>query len=405
MSYVYDKLRDALGGSSFKTGVVSKNWSPNEVRAIFIMRNFILIADYLKQPKVYTLDMNEVEADLSNPNRRGNLNALLSNRQLSCMEEIYVDSVFCNFSQVIDLEAYVKSMYNQASRLRYYGYVSVPDVNGLVQLYSSAFLNGNMDFTIAKSISGFNYKDLNNDEWYKRHNLRPQYYALDSEKGKLHTYFNKCENIVGSNKEEADKQIKLLENSNRILTMFKYDCSIADRIILLSKFVQHCKICDPFLKKIGKKLEEGLLLKRVCKGLTKDSLLKTLSLAKVEVGSKEKYILSIYQKVGVFDDKDSDVNVEPDGIYRLRDRLDVSLSEALISCVDKDKLYFLFASMRNTEGLPEGKLVEALKKSNMLKCEVTNNGDINGIIRFVYGVCGFTENDFKVYINTTRKEN
>ena len=40
MSYLYDKLRDALGGKNFKSGVSMKGWSPNEVRGIVIMRDW-----------------------------------------------------------------------------------------------------------------------------------------------------------------------------------------------------------------------------------------------------------------------------------------------------------------------------------------------------------------------------
>ena len=65
MSYLYDKLRDALGGKNFKSGVSMKGWSPNEVRGIVIMRDFILIADYVKSPKIVELNVQEVMFDLS----------------------------------------------------------------------------------------------------------------------------------------------------------------------------------------------------------------------------------------------------------------------------------------------------------------------------------------------------
>ena len=124
MGYIYDSLKLAIGGSA-NTNSVIKNWSPNEIRAIYIMRACIVVAYYTKDVKYVNMDQHCVIEELKRGRINGNLNNLLENRQLSCMEEIYVDSVFAKFPALIDLPAYIRSAYNQASRLRAYGYVTI----------------------------------------------------------------------------------------------------------------------------------------------------------------------------------------------------------------------------------------------------------------------------------------
>ena len=92
-SYIYSKVQEAIGGKSTSSGF-QKSWSPNKIRALYIMRNFIMVVDYLQGPKVWAIDENEVGMDLQNPNRVGSLNNLLSSRPLCCLEEIYEDEGF-----------------------------------------------------------------------------------------------------------------------------------------------------------------------------------------------------------------------------------------------------------------------------------------------------------------------
>lgn len=409
MSYLYDKLRDALGGKNFRTGIVIKDWSPNEVRAVYIMRNFILIADYLKQPKIVMLDENEVGIDLMNTSRRGNLNNLLDNRHLSCLEEIYVDTAFSQYRDVIDLNAYVQSLYNQSSRLRYFGYVRGFDVNMLGNAYSQALMNGTLDFTVAKNIGGFEYQDTGNKDWYKKYNLRPQWYSIDGEKGRLHTYFSKCEKLVGSELEAKDKQINLLANAEKVIDMFYTDLRRVYDLKLLSKFIEFCKGCDDFTKLIAENVHEGLRRKIPIQGLSKDLFQQSMRLGKVPFGNDEKFLVDIYNSVGVFDDSgkpfEPNDDVVRDGIFQLSERLDYGLASALGKNTKKENyILFMLSSMRSHKGgLPEGRLTDLLKKKNLLVLEPSAfKGESDGLLEYMYNVCGFKQEDFASNITAKR---
>lgn len=404
MSYLYDSLRDALGGKKFRTGIVIKDWSPNEVRAIYIMRDFILIADYLKQPKIFRLDMNEVNSDLLNQSRRGNLNNLLDNRHLSCLEEIYVDTAFIQYKDVIDLESYVQSMFNQASRLRYYGYVRGFNPDTLQTAYSQALINGNMDFTAAKNIGGFNYQDVGNKDWYKKYNLRPQWYAIDGEKGRLHTYFAKCEKLIGGEIEDKDKKIELLGKVQKIVDMFKVDCSRARDIKLLMDFVSFCKNCDELSKSVSICVQDCMTKKMPVKGLSKDLFQQAMLLGSVPMNGASKFLLDLYQKVGVFDEGDKpfepDETMLKDGIYQLGTRLDLGLADALNKNLKKEHVILFLLSSTRVNSLPKGRFSDMLAKKDILGCSICDVGDVDGIINYVYGICGFYKEDFKAHINS-----
>lgn len=398
MSYIYDKLRDALGGKIFRSGIVFKNWSPNEIRAVYIMRDFILIADYLKQPKVIKLDTNEVAMDLSNPSRRGNLNNLLESRHLSCMEEIYVDSCYQGYREVIDLNSYVQGLYNQASRLRYYGYVSGFSVDALQTFYSSVLINGSMDMTVAKSLNNFSYNDLSNKDWYKKYNLRPQWYEIDSEKGRLHTYFSKCEKLVGGKESAKDAQISELTKMSTIVDMFNKDRERAQDIKLLMSFITFCKGCEEFSASVAKCLQSSMTVKlKPIKGLSKELFLKAMRVGNVKMGGAEKYLFDLYQKVGAFDSDDTteDLDKSIDGIYQLGYRLDRGLADALNKNKKKEYYILFLLTSARVDFLPEGLFTAKLEEKSLLNCSKCSPENIDGLIKYVYSLCGFSKEDFK----------
>ena len=404
MSYLYDSLKNALGGKNFKSGTVIKDWSPNEVRAIYIMRNFILIADFIRQPKIYRLNPNEVSFDLTNRNRRGNLNNLLVNRQLSCMEEIYVDSCYIQYKDVIDLDAYVRGMYNQSSRLRYYGYVRGFDESTLQNLYSQALINGSMDFTVAQSMGNFEYQDVGNKDWYKKYNLRPQYYTIDGPKGKLHTYFSKCEDVVGTKLQEKDRQIALLETSTKIVDMFKVDMGRLYDIKLLMEFVKFSKNFDDFTKLVSDSLQKNMSKSSLTvEGLTKEMFLQAMQLSKTPKNNDVKDLMGLYQKVSAFSTKEGNFNPTDtdisDGIYQLEKRVDTALAEVLNAHTNNKEYCLMYLlTCKASTGLPEGKLTEALDKKGILVCQVKPKGNIDGLLNFAYSLCGFRKEDFESHL-------
>lgn len=406
MSYLYDKLRDALGGKNFKSGVSMKGWSPNEVRGIVIMRDFILIADYIKSPKIVELNVQEVMLDLSNMNRRGSLNNLLSARQLSCLEEIYVDEGIRGYKQVIDLEAYVQSLVNGISRLRYYGYVSGFNAGELYGVYQKAFVDGVMDFTLAEKLGKFKAESVGNRLWYTKYNLRPNYYDVDRDGSKLSIYFKKCEKLIGEIEEKAHGAVEERNELIRIYESFMLDYRTADDLKTLIDFIGFTKGTDRFANSLSYILKAELLRRDDgVKGLTEGKLVKALKLAGMGVNPKVKYVLDSYKGVKLF----TDGNMERcekclSGYYSLGKRIDTALAK-LLKNSGENKLFFYLA-VKRAESLPEGRLVEELKHEGILLCGVKGSvdgsdvrggdeADYKGLVRLVYSLCGYTEETYR----------
>lgn len=229
-SYIYNKVKEALGGSNFVSGKAFKGWSPNEVRAIFIMRDFICVADYIKAPVLVKLDLAEVAKDLDSPFVRGSLNNLLSTRQLSCMEEIYVDEAYKLKTSLIDLPAYVSSIVSGKSRLRYWAYVSGVPADAVYNAYMDALTNAYQDFSFAKSVGCFDYNSTDNDDWYKKYLLRPQFYAVDADNGRLATWFRKVE-------KSKTNEIELLEAKRKELGLYGVIVSAFDKDVQNFRYI------------------------------------------------------------------------------------------------------------------------------------------------------------------------
>ena len=405
MSYLYDKLRDALGGKNFKSGVSMKGWSPNEVRGIVIMRDFILIADYIKSPKIVELNVQEVMLDLSNMNRRGSLNNLLSARQLSCLEEIYVDEGIRGYKQVIDLEAYVQSLVNGISRLRYYGYVSGFNAGELYGVYQKAFVDGVMDFTLAEKLGKFKAESVGNRLWYTKYNLRPNYYDVDRDGGKLSIYFKKCEKLIGEIEKKAHGAVEERNELIRVYESFMLDYRTADDLKTLIDFIGFTKGTDRFANSLSYILKAELLRRDDgVKGLTEGKLIKALKLAGMGVNPKVKYVLDSYKGLKLFTDGSTErCEKSLSGYYSLGKRIDAALAK-LLKNSGENKLYFYLA-VKRAESLPEGRLVEELKHDGILLCGVKGSvdgsdvrggdeADYKGLVRLVYSLCGYTEETY-----------
>lgn len=272
-SYIYSKVQEAIGGKSTSSGF-QKSWSPNKIRALYIMRNFIMVVDYLQGPRVLAIDENEVGMDLQNPNRVGSLNNLLSSRQLSCLEEIYADEAFSRYVGVLDLKAYADSVLNSASRLRYYAYTSGINGEALRQAYLKAFQEGQVDFTYAKNIGGIRYVDTGNVEWYKRHNLRPQYYGPDAEGGSLAAWFNKVEKIVSKYAQAEMAKVQLSKDCEYIINRLKVDVAGYSALVKLRSLMKFCASSGYELHKVFYKIaEETQKAPKPVPGLSKEKII------------------------------------------------------------------------------------------------------------------------------------
>ena len=401
MGYVYDVVKKAIGDKS------NNRWSPNNIRAIYLTQRGILIGYFINNPKFVPFDPSEVQKDMQLPNR-GSINSLLENRQLSCLEEIYVDQLFANWRNLIDLEAYCRGMFNQSSRLRYYGVIGNVSMQNLVEAYQRILIEGSLDFTFAKNIGVCNAVDLNNADWYKKHNLRPQYYALDAEKGKLATYFKKCETTIVTAAEAQESRNRIMSEAALLQKAVSVDLGNYSAITYLVSFINFSKNGDALTKACGTLLQKNLLNPRkVIKGFSK----KKVSAVFREANPRLQSLLALYSKLGVFDSDDSVGILSPDlemtGIldfYKTLDMCTAELINSLRSNIDKESLRIL---LLECGGLPDGKASQ-IAADKLEERAIPNKGAPNdrGIERFthvLYGLCGMTEPDFINYIKS-RKE-
>ena len=301
-SYIYNKVKEALGGSNFVSGKAFKGWSPNEVRAIFIMRDFICVADYIKAPVLVKLDLAEVAKDLESPFVRGSLNNLLSTRQLSCMEEIYVDEAYKLKTSLIDLPAYVNSIVSGKSRLRYWAYVSGVPADAVYNAYMDALTNAYQDFSFAKSVGCFDYNSTDNDDWYKKYLLRPQFYAVDADNGRLATWFRKVE------KSKTD-EIELIEAKRKELGLYGVIVSAFDKdvqnfryivnLLRISNAGSRIDIQHTDIKPTGAVAEAVAKIKRYS-GVSQQLLIQAFQTARYAKPACGDALIGIYKSLKIF---------------------------------------------------------------------------------------------------------
>ena len=311
-SYMYNKLKEVLGGVNFASGKVFSGWSPNEVRAVYIMHDFILVADYIKAPKIVQLDPVEVAKDLESPSVRGSLNNLLSTRQLSCMEEVYVDEVFTMKASLINLPAYVASLVSGKSRLRYWGYVSNVDANMIMSAYTRAITEGVLDFTLAQNVGGFHYNDTGNDDWYRKYLLRPQYYSVDKDDGKLAIWFRKVEKQKTAEIEAIEAKRKEYGFYGDLVAAFDKDVHNFKYIARLLRIRNAGSQIDRYAKKaVLSLLTNALKAAPRYKGITQQTLLTALQTVKYPRPACAESLMRLYQNLHYYDRGSDDKSLKP----------------------------------------------------------------------------------------------
>ena len=413
MGYLYDSLKNAIGGKSPTAGSVIKGWSPNEIRCIFIMRNFIMVTDYLKPPKIIWLDPAEVGNDLGTFRRSGNLNNLLESRQLSCLEEIYVDIAFEHLSTIIDLRAYIQKVYNQTSRLRYFGYINPIDdtsANQLASYANSVMLNGTFDFTFAKSVQGLNLNAIatENANWYKKYNLRPQYYDVDTPRGRLHTYFAKCERTILETA-ESSRRAEELQSLNQVLSgMLQVDLNSVERISDIQYLINYARNCDESLKVIADRVRAQINCKYPVDGLNSEVFTNLLNDNRIRKSNALSYLMERYKRGGVFDTQGKNLTTEKlvplDGFFRLGMRLDLALADVIQTIGKNSETKLMILNTCKTVGkLPKGKLSAILKSKGFNNFTEVQEFDRELLIRFFYTLCGYDEDDWVVFIMESKK--
>lgn len=317
MGYIYNELKKALGGYSVGENVgFIKDWTPNRVRALMIGVNAILVVNHIGNPKTYDLDMQQVKEDLekySQGYRQGSLNNLLKQRQLSCLEEIYISPYYKDLKNVIDLEDYINHLVSDKSRLRYYGYFqgSVAEAYGK---YLTAVSTFNYWYALAKDerrVLKLEYKSVENPEWYKNYNLRPQYYLLDSEKGKLHSWFVWCEKQMQDSQVASEQALKGTAEQEAIKAIIRCDMMGAEYMTYLYALkrylaLQYYESKEAPMKLVLDSINGTLLTYSKRLPLVQINMKSFKDACDSSITSSKKFsaVRSLYGKLGVLTDKE-----------------------------------------------------------------------------------------------------
>ena len=311
--YMYQKLKEAVYGST-NIDTVSSSWSPNSIKSIMIGVDFILISYHVQNVKLIKLNHEDSYNDILKNGSGGSLHNILTRRQLSCLEEIYVSVAYKSYTGIFDLDYYVSSLMSTSSRLRYYGYFK--DFDGLAervnQLYYNSRLNGIKDYSLALDDNkGFSLEvvDTNNVDWYKKYNLRPELYSTDKEKSTLHTWLVSVENEVD------EKYKKVLEEKLSQAKGYAFVTAVPRDIVLVSNYFYLVGVIE-LIKKGGvstivsnhlvEEYNNGL---KHTKYLTKEDLISTFTKLGLKKDNKNAVMYLLYaNKFIVGNETINDVN-------------------------------------------------------------------------------------------------
>ena len=318
MSYLYDKLKEALGGDKLtdsRSNIIN-DWTPNGLKMIIIGTECIITVNHLGvfggctkkvdlDPNLLIQDIEEMSRGYSNVPK---LNSLLSKRSFSCLEEIYVDKAYMNYPRVINIVEYVKDLMSvSTSRMRYFGYGEF-DYWGLREYLDKAFLeayrNKNYDYSFAEDENRpakLDYRSVVNKYWYKKYYLRPQFYSKDKQGGDLDIHFKKIEDGYESYL-KAKKGLAEKESAkSELMEIIKKDENNIPYLEKIDKMMRFLASSDDkVVKMVFGCVKEVLKEDRSVAGFTKGLI--TIS---------NGYLLGCYDKYKIYDtSKDDDKKLE-----------------------------------------------------------------------------------------------
>lgn len=392
MGYIYEKVKAVLSSNSNSNGGhVISNWSPNMYRCIIIGPSFIFVAKHIGVPQIIDMDMQKVKEDLiiySKGSGRGALHNLLAERQLSCLEEIYIDNCYKPFTNLIDLEYYIGKVKNSISRLRYYGYCVVGSAyTWLVSVYQ----NCDVLYSLAKDskrIFPLEYKEVGVTTWYKNYNLRPMYYKMDSDRGQLAIYFRKNEGLIEDALQKIAEEKEMGFELSGILFCVDKDLSEVFNIARLLKVINYMNnpgFTDASVNIVFSAIKSEVKRERVVSGLTKDKLTKALSSKKLadDVTRIQRYY-DIFRVV----DKDGrgnavDISKYPNGFLDIGDMMDnICMEVCQKMCSNNDTKIIAQLNLKiHEKDFPKGKLSDKYFKGN-------TDGKIDGYFMFLSEILG-----------------
>lgn len=405
MGYIYEEVKKQMNGLNRKPGGgLIQNWSPNLYRCIIISPSFIFIAKHIGNPIVQQLDPQKVMEDLESYSRgqgKGALHNLFSERQLSCLEEIYFDEVFKSYQNLFDINMYISKVKNSASRLRYYGYCRT---NGDLRIASwlvGMYQRADVLYCLAKDknrVFPLEYKEVGELNWYKNYNLRPMYYKLDSDKGQLAIYFRKNEKNIEELLKKYDDSSEDARNStensksDRLRLEIEKDIENLEytkKFNKLAVYVMSNRSKDSLAKVCYSCMLQVIKENRIVDGLTESYLRKLLASSYDE--STINSLIGAYNSFMVIDKRKKEETVELKAstgkavgllnIGSLYDKVCLLLADEITKDKVQSLLITVNASIHASE-LPMGKFKEKYVPRDL------NEGTLDGYISYLSDVVG-----------------
>ena len=391
MGYMYDELKKIL-----TPGKDSSKWSPNNIRALYIARTCMIYVRHVDGMAICrTLDPAKAAADIDKNGATGGMHNLLSNRKLSCLEEIYVDGVFKNYKGAMDLNAYVKGLVSERGRLRYFGYIDFTtwDPNDVCSKYGNDSIEKIL-YSYAEDKTRktkLQYWSVGNPTWYLNHSLRPADYPIDGEKGRVGRWFKHCDIVIGDALKKIEAENNAKAQTAMVVSAVRKDLeNLEDMKIVLS--------LHGYLK--GKNL-----YKEVCEAIKgafykaynyadfgiKELQSITGELSKVEQENFES-LLSVYRNLGVLvkssgvkESSFKDAVKAGDGFLGY----EAGMNRLLVSLYKSNlKLTLAVASLELKDRIPNGNYRSTLHLAD------NAGGNVRVYVDILLGTCGFTRESF-----------
>ena len=282
MGYVYDEVKNQLDIDQKGS---KSTWSPNIYRCIIIGADYLFFAYHggIKKNRIVRLDPEKVVGDIRKSEEgkyRGSINNLLQERQLSCLEEIYVDTAYQRFPNIFDIAKYADSVKSNVSRLRYIGYCTTSgDVDWLITSYDKE----NPIYTLAedKTKRGLQLQvtKINNPEWYKKYYLRPQFYDADKEKGKIAVWFRKNQKRIEEMLSESERAKLEQDNIKKLREIINVDMENSKYILQLARVMGYAKNPKTLKGVVVSDKEANILAKAITKTISEGKTVSGFSMS------------------------------------------------------------------------------------------------------------------------------
>ena len=401
MSYIYDNVKATLN-------MEKKDYSPNNVKALFITRSFIVAIYHVSPASYRVLDVVKSEEDIQRNGSTGAIHNLLLKRQLSCMEEIYVDPIFMRYLGAMNLEAYVSNMCKDSSRLHYYGYIDAnADPAEIVQKYTAARMRDYITYSYATDRDKSCRMTYNNtdkfrskpNEWVYNHYLRPTYYAMDADNGLLGRYFK-----------SVDAKIDELMEGYRVFEQYSYVEMVLEQELMYINTTRDFMLLmfinkkvkgtgEPMLR-LFHSIAAGCIKENKCiDGLTVDFFRKFQKRINESFSGNIKtiyFLLDVYKYLHVMD-KSSGKGVSKEVLSGLVERKGTFSGIAELLDDIAVKMYYnkemeWSAKMWMVDHYME--LPSGSKLAKAAECEFSCNGDISSYVSFILYILGYDRESF-----------